>query len=105
MTNDDPNEEAAGHHKVVIRENSRGERDLGYTTGSDPPTSRSPADYGWGTELKTPAFDDVRDVVDLEAHEPGTHVATIHYDLDAWEYTVEFLVETNRGPDSDVTSK
>lgn len=51
MTNDDPNEEAVGHHKVVIRENSRGERDLGYTTGSDPPTSRSPADYGWGTEV------------------------------------------------------
>lgn len=72
-------------------------------------SASSPPTVGRGIRLgfllKTPAFDDVRDAVDLEAHEPGTHVATIHYDLDAWEYTVEFLVETNRGPDSDVPSK
>lgn len=34
-------------------------------------------------DLKTPAWDEVRDVIDVQDYEVGTQVATIHYDLDA----------------------
>jgi len=85
-------EDATGFEEIVVRRAG----DLCSTTDSEPPGIRGPQDHGWGTDLKTPAWDDVRENVDPAEYEAKTHVATVHYDLDAWEYTIEYLVEIDR---------
>jgi hypothetical protein len=81
-----------GYEKVVVRRAG----DLGTTTDSEPPAIQGVGDYGWGTDLKSPAWDKVKEKIDPDDFDPKTHVATIHYDLDAWEYTIEYLVEVER---------
>ena len=56
---------------------------------SDPPTASGLDTHGSGF-VKAGAFDDVRDAVDLEAHDLGTHIATIHMDLDEWSYSIDY---------------
>ncbi|MDS0478675.1 hypothetical protein [Natrinema sp. 1APR25-10V2] len=85
-------DDGTGYEEVVVRRVG----DLGYTNDSEPPGIRGLGDHGWGTDLKTPAWDEVRKKIDPGDYEPKTHVATIHYDLDAWEYTIEYLVEVDR---------
>jgi predicted RNA-binding Zn-ribbon protein involved in translation (DUF1610 family) len=48
---------------------------------------RWPADTGYG-ELCSAAYDEIRDRLDLAAIAPGTHVATVLVDLEAWDYQV-----------------
>lgn len=83
---------ATGVEEVVVRRAG----DLGVSPDSEPPLIRDVGDYGWGTDLKTPAWEQVREQIDPADHPAKTHVATIHYDLDAWEFVVEFLVEVER---------
>lgn len=88
---------ATGYHEVVVRDAG----DLGYTNDSEPPGIRGTKDHGWGTDLKTPAWSEIRDRLedrglDVEELEAGTHVATIRYDLDAWTYEIEWILEDLR---------
>lgn len=93
-----PGDDAAtGYEEIVVSDDGVDtDLELRTTVESEPPSIRDHGDYGWGDDLKVPAWDAVRDVIDVEAHDAGAHVATIHYDLDAWDYTIEFLVETDR---------
>ena len=85
-------EDKTGYEKIVVREAG----DLGSSTDSEPPGIRDEGDHGWGTDLKTPAWDAVREKIDPEDYEPKTHVATIHYNLDEWDFVIEYLVEVDR---------
>lgn len=85
-------DDATGFEEIVVRRAG----DLGSSTDSEPPTIRDTGDHGWGSDLKTPAWDEIREKVDPDNHEPKTHVATVRYDLDAWEYTIEYRVEVSR---------
>lgn len=85
-------DDGTGFEEVVVRRAG----DLGVDSESERPTIRGPGDRGWGNDLKTPAWDEVRTMINPTEYEPKTHVATIHYDLDAWEYTVEFFVKVDR---------
>ncbi|PGF13810.1 hypothetical protein CP556_25110 [Natrinema sp. CBA1119] len=85
-------EDGAGFEEVVVRRAG----DLGVDSESEPPTIRGPGDHGWGDDLKTPAWNEVREKIDPADYDAKTHVATIHYDLDAWEFTIEFFVEVDR---------
>lgn len=89
--------EATGYTEVVVAEGVDGSPEFRKTIDSEPPEIRDVGDYGWGTDLKTPAWDDVRDRLDPDDGELGMHVATIHYDLDAWEYRVEYHVDASVG--------
>ncbi|WP_339105907.1 hypothetical protein [Haloterrigena salinisoli] len=84
MSND-----GTGFEKVVVRRAG----DLGVDTDPEPPEIRGPGDSGSGSDLQTPAFNEIRERVDLDEHDAKTHVATIWYDPDTWEYTVEYSVE------------
>lgn len=48
-----------------------------------------PADAGYG-DLLTLAYGEIKCRLDLFAIEPGTRVATVVVDLDAWEYVVVY---------------
>ena len=85
--------EATGYQEIVVAEGVDGSPEFRKTTDSEPPTLSGLKSRGWGTDLQTPAWNDVRDRLDADDFELGTHVATIHYDLDAWEYRVEYHVE------------
>ena len=86
------NDDGTGFEEVVVRQAG----DLGVTVDSEPPLIRGVKDHGWGDDLKVPAWRSVREKIDPSDHNPKTHVATIHYDLDAWEYTIEYHVEVVR---------
>jgi len=86
-----------GYYLVTVRESSTG-RDLGWSTDSEPPESDGRlGDYGSGSDLKGPGFDEIEAEVELEEIEPGTHVATLWIDLDEWTYEVEYV--DGFGPD------
>ncbi|GAB7093187.1 hypothetical protein JCM30237_03390 [Halolamina litorea] len=51
-------------------------------------------DAGQDDKMFIPAWEDVREEITPEDHEEGTHVATIHYDMDAKSYELEYYVET-----------
>lgn len=85
--------EATGYQEVVVAEGVDGAPEFRKTVDSEPPTLSGLKARGWGTDLQTPAWDDVRDRLDPADYELGTHVATIHYDLDAWEYRVHYHVD------------
>ncbi|ADB63734.1 hypothetical protein Htur_5005 (plasmid) [Haloterrigena turkmenica DSM 5511] len=87
MSND-----GTGFEKVVVRRTG----DLDVETGSEPPEIRGSGDYGYGSDLQTPAFDGIHECLDPDEHDAKTHVATIWYDLDAWEYTSEYSGEGDR---------
>ena len=84
--------DVTGFEEVTVRRAG----DLGRSHDSDLPTTRGPRDYGWGTDLKSPAWDEVKAKIDPADYDPKMHVATIHYDLDAWEYTIEYHVDVER---------
>lgn len=85
-------DDATGYEIVTVRENSRGENDIGISLHSEPPEIRGTQDYGFGTDLRTPAANEIRERLDLEEHDGGERIARIRYDLDAWTYDVEYLV-------------
>jgi hypothetical protein len=72
--------------EVVVRDSSRG-HDLGKRTIERAPSTLKTRGSG---ELRTAAFNEVRETFDLEAIEPGTVLATVTYDLDAWKYSIEY---------------
>ena len=80
------------YEKIVVR--SAG--DLAISTDSEPPDTRDEDDRDWGGDLKTPAWDAMRENINPSDYEPNTHVATIHYDLDEWDFVIEYLVEVDR---------
>jgi hypothetical protein len=80
------------YEKIVVKEAS----DLGSTTDSEPPDIRDEGDHGWEIDLKTLAWDAVRENINPSDYEPKTHVATIHYDLDELDFVIEYLVEVDR---------
>jgi len=80
------------YEKIVVREAGG----LGSTTDSEPPDIRDESNHGWRMDLKTPAWDAVRANINPGEYEPKTHVATIHYDLDEWDFVIEYLVEVDR---------
>lgn len=86
------NDDATGYEIVTVRENSRGENDIGISLHSEPPEIRGTQDYGFGTDLRTPAANEIRETLDLEEYDGGERIARIRYDLDAWTYDVEYLV-------------
>ena len=82
-----------GFEEVVVSDDGR-ERELRKTVEGEAPDIRGLQDYGYGTDLTVPAWDEVRDTLgDLDEYEDGQHVATIHYDLDDWSYRIEWCVE------------
>jgi hypothetical protein len=80
-----------GYYAVTVRESSTGHA-LGWRgEDSEPPESDGRlADHGSGTDLKGPGFDEIEEELDLEEIEPGTYVARLWLDLDAWTYEVEY---------------
>jgi len=89
----DQSDRNTGSEEVVVSDDGR-ERELRKTVDVDAPDIRGPEDYGYGTDLTVPAWDEVRDTLgDLDEYEDGEHVATIHYDLDDWSYWIEWHVE------------
>lgn len=88
----DPDADGVGYVEAVVRENG----DLGKTVDSEPPAIRGVKDRGCG-ELRSAAFDEIREVLDLSKYEPHTVVATVWIDLDAWDYAVEWQVGHHRG--------
>ena len=80
------------YEKIVVRETD----DLGSSTDSEPPDTRDEGDHDRGVDLKTPAWEAVRENINPSDYEPQTHVATIHYDLDKWDFVIEYLVEVSR---------
>jgi len=80
------------YEKIVVREAG----DLGSSTDSEPPDIHDADDHGRRMDLKTPAWDAVRANINPSDYEPKTHVATIHYDLDEWDFVIEYLVEVDR---------
>jgi len=85
--------DATGYQEVVVAEGVDGAPEFRKTVDSEPPSIRDVGDWGWGTDLQTPAWDDVRERLDPTDYELGAHVATIHYDLDDWGYRVEYHVD------------
>jgi len=92
-SSDTMTDEATGFEDIVVAEGVDGSPEFRTTVESEPPTLSGLKARGWGTDLKTPAWDDVRDRLDPTDFELGARVATIHYDLDAWEYRVEYQVD------------
>lgn len=84
----------AGFYAIYVRDGLNG-HDLGWSVEeSDPPESDGRlADHGGGSDLKSPAFDAIRDRIEVEEIEPGTRVGTIWIDLDAWSWSVEVREE------------
>lgn len=84
--------ERVGWELVAVRETPRGALDVGIGA-SDFPEFRDLEDRGFGTDLKTPAFDEIREHVDELDVEigPGDTVAVIYYDLENWSSDVEFV--------------
>lgn len=75
----DQSERNTGYEEVVVSDDGR-ERELRKTVDGEPPEIRGPQDYGYGTDLSVPAWDEVREELgDLDEYEDGEHVATIHY--------------------------
>lgn len=91
-TSDGVSDDATGYEIVTVREKSRGERALGIAHDSELPEMRGPEDWGCGDDLMVPAYEEIKETLDLEEYEIGEHVATIWYDFDAWTYDVEFQV-------------
>lgn len=85
-------DEATGYEIITVRENSLGEHDLAISLDSDKPRIRGVEDHGAGTDLEVPAYDELRERVDLEELDVGQEVARIWYDYDAWTYEIEYLV-------------
>lgn len=85
--------EATGYTEVVVAEGVDGSPEFRKTVESEPPGIRDVGDYGWGNDLKTPAWEEVRDRLNPADFEVGTQVATIHYNLDAWEYHIQYHVD------------
>jgi len=85
-------EDGAGYEIVTVREKASGGRGLGISHDSEPPGIRDVGDYGVGTDLEAPAYEEIKERIDLEAYEPGTEIARVDYDLDVWTYDVEYLV-------------
>jgi len=83
---------STGYQEVVVAEGVDGSPEFRKTVESEPPTLSGLKARGWGTDLQTPAWDDVRERLDPTDYELGTHVATIHYDLNVWEYRVDYHV-------------
>jgi hypothetical protein len=86
------NDDGTGFEIVTVRKKPDGSHDLGKSIDSEPPSIRDVGDYGWG-ELRTEAFDRVRDRLDPEEFDRHTELAKVHYDLDRWAYSIEWLVE------------
>lgn len=61
---------------------------------SERPEIDTAIDAGQDDTMFIPAWDEVEEEVDPADHEEGTHVATIHYDMDEKSYNVEYYVET-----------
>jgi len=78
-----------GYETVVVKSGTleRGE-------DTEFPEIHTAIDAGQDDMMFIPAWEDVEDEVDPDDHEEGTHVATIHYDMDAKSYDVEYYVET-----------
>lgn len=85
--------EATGYQDIVVAEGVDEAPEFRKTVDSEPPTLSGLKARGWGTDLQTPAWDDVRERLDPADYELGTYVATIHYDLDDWSYRVEYHVD------------
>jgi len=89
----DQSDRNTGSEEVVVSDDGR-ERELRKTVDGEPPDIRGPQDYGYGDDLKVPAWDEVRNKLgDLDDYQDGELVATIHYDLDDWSYRIEWCVE------------
>lgn len=87
--------DATGFEEVVASADGvNTEMEFRTTVDSEPPSIRDVGDRGWGTDLKTPAWEEVRDRLDPHDYADGTRVATIHYDLDAWTVDVEYHADT-----------
>lgn len=87
-------EEAVGYERVRVRRAG----DLGVDPDSQTPEARGLKYHGWGTDLKAPAWDEVRDRladrgVDVAKLAPKTHVATIEYNLYDWTYSIRWELE------------
>lgn len=78
-----------GFEKVVVKSGT-----LTQGPDSNRPEVNTAIDAGQDDLMFVPAWDEVREEVDPEDHEEGTHVATIHYDMDAKNYNIEYYVET-----------
>jgi len=94
---DDTTLRRRGYYEVYVRESSSGHA-LGWGSESKPPESDGRlADYGSGSDLKGPGFDEIEDRLDLEELNPGTYVATLWIDLDAWTYQIEWADDFGPG--------
>jgi hypothetical protein len=61
---------------------------------SDLPNIRTAVDTGVDDRMLLPAKSEVKENVDAGEHKPGTHVATIYYDIRTKTYEIDFHVET-----------
>ncbi|GGK85319.1 hypothetical protein GCM10009067_41830 [Haloarcula sebkhae] len=66
---------------------------LSSTTDSEPSDIRDRGGHGWRIGLKTLVWDAVQENSNPSDYEPKTHPATIHYDLNAWDFVIEYLIE------------
>lgn len=82
MTSDD----LTAREVLVVRDGPNG-HDLGIREYDSAPSTLKTRGSG---ELKSRAHEEIREVFDLEGLEPGTELATVRYDLDAWTYEIEY---------------
>ncbi len=82
-----------GFEKIVVSDSPDGSLRIQTSADSKLPTIRNVGDQGWGDDLKMPAWGEIREYLDPADYEPGEHIATIQYDLAAWEYQIEYQVD------------
>lgn len=85
-----------GFENVVVKSGT-----LARGPDSKRPEIETAIDAGQDDQMFIPAWDEVEEEISPEDHDEGTHVATIHYDMDAKSYNVEYYVETKSEKEQD----
>lgn len=82
-------EKPTGYETIVVKESGV----LVRGPDTDLPKIRTAVDKGIDDEMLLPARNEVEAEIDAEEYEPGTHVATIYYDIRTKSYDIDFHVE------------
>lgn len=85
----DPTDDLCARELLVVRDGPT-KHALGVREANPPETSLKT--QGWGA-LQSAAYEAIEETIDLASRPPGTKIATVRYDLDAWDMTIEFHVE------------
>lgn len=84
-----------GFHEVVVARASNGRPEFRKGAGSVAPKAKPGEHFGWGSDLQQPAWNEILQNLNSEHYEIGEHVATIHYNLDSYEYDIDYHVKLN----------